>query len=139
MTTLNSKRRKLIIRASIALLALAFWVLGDVKRNYWIEDSPDGRFSTSLSVSRGWRNDSIGGWFFLYVRDNKTGETVLATTHPRLCGWSRIALNDIEWEKNSRRFIGLWEIRSNGVHKQFFTLEREPLRVKAGPPACRAS
>lgn len=134
----DSKKRKIVVRVAILLLVVAFWVLGDAKRNYWIKDSPDGRFSTSLVAHRGWRHTYWGGVFYVYVRDNTSGETILATTHPENCVFEQIDLEDIKWEKDSHRFICFWAIQYNGVHKQYFQVATGPLRIKASPPCCGA-
>ncbi len=129
------KKRKIIIRAALPLLAAAFWMLGNVNRNYWIKDSPDGRFSTSLVQNRGWRSADPGNRLSLYVTDNQTGEVVLATTLPQYCVFEMIALHNIEWDDN-RRFACLWTIQNNGEQRQYFKVEAAPLRVKASAPCC---
>jgi hypothetical protein len=118
-------------------LAAAFWMLGSVKRNHWIQDSPDGRFSTSLVENHGWRSADFSSRLWLYVTDNQSGEVVLATTLPQYCGFEMIALHNIEWDDN-RRFACLWTIQYNGVQRQYFKVEAAPLRVKASAPCCAA-
>lgn len=136
MSSSGNNKRRTLIRASIVLLAIAFWMLGDVKRSHWIRDSPNGQFSTSLVSIHGWRSIDPQGRYLVYVTDNKTGEKVLATSHPVYCMYEFIALYDVRWENDERRFTCLWTIQYNGVEKQHFQVQSNPLRVKAGPPCC---
>lgn len=132
----RERRRKLTIWASILSLAGAFWWLGDVKRNFWITDSPDGRFSITLVAARGWRSIDLRSQSQLYVTDNQTGESVLATTQPEYCVFEQITLDHIQWAKNSQRFTCYWAVQYNGLHHQHFSLKKEPLQVKASAPCC---
>lgn len=118
MTTPNSRRRKIFVRTAIPLLAISFWGLGDVKRSYWIQDSPDRRFSTSLVENRGWNSLNLKAQYFIYVTDNHTGESILATRNVVYCGLEKIALNNITWDKGNRRFSCLWTIQGYGFYRQ---------------------
>lgn len=123
-------------RTLLLLLAIMYWVLGDVKRTYWIKDSPDGRFSTSLVDRVGWLSFDPQGTYEIYLTDNQTQETVLAATHPEFCGFERIALFDIVWTQGNHRFYALWTIHHNGTYRQHFQIEPLPLRVKAQKGSC---
>ena len=136
MTKLLPRRKKALIWAAILLLGILCWFLGDVKRNYWLNESPDSRFSTSLVARAGWRSLDLRGRFLLYVTDNQTGETLLATAHPTFCVWERIAFHDIQWGRGSRSFICSWAVQNNGIHQQTFRISTVPLRVKSSAPGC---
>lgn len=125
----------MVIRASLPILAAVFWILGRAKRNYWMTASPNGKYSTSVVIVAGWRL-SLDDKYSVFVTDNQTGESTLATEVPRLCAFNGIALKGIEWDKNSQRFTCYWDIEDLGVQTQYFKIERNPRHIKSSPPCC---
>ncbi|MBV9469651.1 MAG: hypothetical protein JOZ57_10455 [Abitibacteriaceae bacterium] len=97
--------------------------------------SPNGRYSTSVVRVAGWRV-SLDDKYSVYVTDNQTGESILATEVPWFCAFNAIALKGIQWDKHSQRFTCYWEIEDLGVQKQYFKIESKPRRIKSSPPCC---
>lgn len=126
--------RKILVRTALFLLPLIFWFLGSVRKSYWV-DSPDQKYAVGIILTEGWRAPILDNKYDVYVRDQQSGEQVLADQPPVYCGFERIAVEEIQWQ-GEQRFVINWAVQYNGLHAQPFKIEANPLKIKAGAPCC---
>ena len=137
----RSITRKVFIRLTIVLLGGIIWCLGRIEESHWF-DAPDKHFAAGIVIHKGWRvifqqlrSPKLGGEYFVYIMDKRTGERHLAASHPEFCVFSYTTFARIKWQDN-RRFTCSWDVQYNGSHAHRFKIQTNPLRVQGGSSCC---